>query len=224
MRLALIATLACALAPSAACSIVVATNAQRPALRVDAKGNAEVSWTHGGRRQTLLIPVRGAALPGATITQTDVSRAVSGPALPFLRVLRAGRGGWYYALQSWQPVPTAPAELHFARWRGSPTTARMTAQKSVASDVVMGTVTFAGKPIPTTWNAPDGNVMHPFVFLDSLVGGEWKRVGGTAPAANGSYQEVVPYNLIGDRFRATIEGPNIGATYAPDATAFAPAP
>jgi hypothetical protein len=224
MRLALIATLTCVVAPSAAASIVVATNAQRPALRVDANGNAEVSWTNGGRRQTLLIPARGATLPGVRLAGADVSRPVRGPAIPLVRVLRVGRGGWYYALQTWQPVPTAPAELHFARWRGSPTNARMTVHRSVASDVVTGTVTFAGKPIPTSWDGPDGNVVHAFVFLDSLVDSGWKRVGGVAPGHDGAYQEVVPYNLVGERFRATIEGPNIGATYAPDATAFAPAP
>jgi hypothetical protein len=62
-----------------------------------------------------------------------------------------------------------------------------------------------------------------FVF-DSLIDGAWKRTGGVAPRADGSFATIVPYPLVGERFRAIVMGPNIGATYAPDAMAIAPAP
>lgn len=221
MRFAVIAALALAAAPAAAASIVLATNAERPALRVDVKGNVEVSWESGGRRQTLIVPVRGPVRPGGTLAGRDVTHAVSAPAIAFRQVLRLGPGGWYYSLQAWQPAPAAPAELHFSRWRGAATNARMIARKTSVGDELSGTVTFGGKPIPMTSQTPEGKTLFAFVFLDALVGGEWKRVGGVAPRSDGSYKELVPYTLVGERYRATVSGPNIGTMYAPDATVIA---
>ena len=34
----------------------------------------------------------------------------------------------------------------------------------------------------------------------------------------------MPYTLAGESFRATVAGPNVGTTYAPDATAVVAAP
>ncbi len=61
-------------AGSARASISIAENVARPALRVDARGNAEVSWSSGGTRRTLLIPATGLYLPGGHISTKDVSR------------------------------------------------------------------------------------------------------------------------------------------------------
>ena len=215
VRFVAVVVLALTAAPPAAASIVVTTDAARPALRVDAQGNTGVSWTTGGRRETLLVPVRGAAVAGRKLAGRDVSRAVARPVVPFERVVRLGRGGWYYALQAWQPTPGGPVELRFSRWRGAPTTVQLTAEKSTASDTLTGRVSFGGKPVPA---------VHAFVFVDSLIGGAWKRVGGVAPRADGTFEELVPYTLVGESFRATVAGPNAGSTYAPDSTAMVAAP
>src|SRR6187401_3054542 len=61
-------------AEPASASISIAKNVSRPALRVDARGNAEVSWSSGGTRRTLLIPATGLYLPGGHISTKDVSR------------------------------------------------------------------------------------------------------------------------------------------------------
>ena len=60
--------------PAALTSVTVTTNAQRPSLRIDSQGYAEVGWTAGGVRRTLLIPPRGQAYPGGR----DVVRGVFG--------------------------------------------------------------------------------------------------------------------------------------------------
>jgi hypothetical protein len=90
MRRVVIAISALALvAPApAAASVTVTTNAQRPALRVDARGYAEVSWIARGERRTLLIPPRGRAFPGRRLRGRDVSRPSTAFRLPFQRALR----------------------------------------------------------------------------------------------------------------------------------------
>ena len=102
---------ALAAAHSAAAAITVGTKATAPALRVDAQGNAEVSWMSAGRRATMLVPTSGRMRAGATLPAADVSQALRGTHIPFQRVLRVGPGGWYYALQSWRLRANGPVEL-----------------------------------------------------------------------------------------------------------------
>lgn len=47
--------------PAALTSVTVTTNARRPSLLIDPRGYAEVGWTAGGVRRTLLILPRGQA-------------------------------------------------------------------------------------------------------------------------------------------------------------------
>src|SRR4051794_41930656 len=118
-RLLLVAAVASLAAPAAAsASITVATNVQRPALRVDAKGNAEVSWSSGGRRQCLLVPPTGRFLPGGRLSRPDVSRPTTAVALPYRRVLRRTPDGRLWALQTWQVAFSKAGELPVSRWRG----------------------------------------------------------------------------------------------------------
>src|SRR4051812_9918806 len=77
------------LAPSATASVGVGSNAATPVLRVDAQGNAEISYSVAGAKKTVLVPATGAVLPGGTITGADVTHAVTSPALPYVKVLRA---------------------------------------------------------------------------------------------------------------------------------------
>jgi hypothetical protein len=145
--------------------------------------------------------------------------------VPFRRVIRRGGDGRYYALQAWQVLPNGPVELHFSRWRGDPPTAlKLAAARTSLGVRLTGTATFAGRAMPTTSRTPEGKVLRQFAYLDALVGGRWKRIGGTVTRANGSFRRLVAGQDVGSRYRALVVGPNVGTTYAPDATTVAGAP
>jgi hypothetical protein len=217
--------LAVLLSPAtAAASIFVVNDASRPALRVDSKGNAEVSWTAAGARHTLLVPVRGRVLPGGRIKGADKSQAASDPVVAFQRALRLGEDGRFYALQAWRVLPNGPVELHFSRWKGDPTTVRMTTAQTTLGVRVAGRATFDGRGVPRTSPTPEGKVVRQFAYLDSLVGGRWHRVGGTVTRTNGLFRRLVSGGDVGKRYRVLVVGPNVGTTYAPDAASVANAP
>jgi len=217
--------LAVLLSPAtAAASITVATGVSRPALRVDSKGNAEVSWTADGTRHRLLVPVRGRVLPGGRIEGADKSQAATDPVVAFQRVLRLGEDGRFYALQAWRVLPNGPVELHFSRWKGDPTTVRATTAQTSLGVRVTGTAKFGGRGVPTTSRTPEGKVLRQYAYLDSLVGGRWHRVGGTVTRTNGSFRRLVSGGDVGKRYRVLVVGPNVGTTYAPDAASVANAP
>jgi hypothetical protein len=220
VRLAVVAVLAALLAPAAAASLAVAENAPRPSLRVDAGGNAEISWSAGGARRTLLVPVHGLVRPGARLSGADVGRA-SSASIPFARVVRAGRGGWTYALEAWRVLPGGPVELRFARWRGAPTVARVSAKLTTTGVLLSGSATFGGRPVPTTSRTPEGKVLKQYAYLDVFAEGQWRRLGGVAVRANGTFRRLAPRARAGTRYRVVVPGPNIGTTYAPDALATA---
>jgi len=224
MRLGVAIFVALVLAPAAGASITVATNAAAPKLRVDAKGNAEVSWTSGGVRRFLLVPPRGRVYPGRRLTAPDVSRPVSSPAIPFARALRLTPDGRYSALQAWRVQPGGPVELRFSRWKGAPTNVRLIVETNTDSVRLSGTSTFGGRPLPAYSPTPEGKRIRQYVYLDSLGGGAWRRIGGVTLRADGSFRRLVPINLVGARYRALVPGPNIGATYAPDAATVGPPP
>jgi hypothetical protein len=224
VRIVLVVLATLILAPAAGASITVATNAASPKLRVDARGNAEVSWTSGGVRRYLLVPPRGRVYPGRRLAAADVSRPVSSPALPFRRALRLTPDGRYWALQAWRPQPGGPVELRFSRWKGAPTNVRLVVETSTDAVRLSGTATLAGTPLPLWSPTPEGKRIRQYVYLDSLRGGTWRRIGGVALRSDGSYRRLVPIGLVGGRYRALIPGPNIGATYAPDAATVAAAP
>ena len=216
MRFSATLLLALALSPAAAGSITVATNAGSPRLRVDAKGNAEVSWTSGGSRHFLLVPARGRVYPGRKLAGVDVSKAASSPAIPFSRALRITPDGRYWGLQAWRPQPAGPVELRFSRWRGQPPSVRLVAEQSGDTERLLGTATLGGKPLPLFSPTPEGKQIRQYVYLDSLAGGTWRRIGGVALRADGSFRRLVPPGYVGARYRVIAPGPNVGATYAPD--------
>jgi hypothetical protein len=213
----LVLAAALALAPAATGSITVATNASRPALRVDAQGNAEVSWSAGGRRQLLLVPAAGRVRPGVRLSSPDVAKRANA-AIPFSRVVVSGRDGWTFALQSWQVVPGGPVELRYSRWRGAATVATLAAKKTSTGVLLTGKLTLNGRPVPTTSRTPEGKVLRQYAYLDVASGGSWKRLGGVAVRADGTFRRYAPQ---GTRFRVVAPGPNVGRTYAPDASATA---
>jgi len=199
---------------AATAAITVGSNASAPALRVDANGNAEVSWTAGGRRTTMLVPASGPTTAGATLAGDDVSSPVRGNHIPFQRVLRWTPSGWYYALQAWRVDPDGPAALRFSRWRGVPTEVSLKAEKAGTGVRLYGRATLDEKPLAR----PTGHV-----YLDALVHGTWRRVERVALSASASYRRTVPKAKLGVSYRATVPGPNTGATYAPDASSVAEA-
>jgi hypothetical protein len=213
---------ATALAAPAAGSITAATNAQRPALRVDARGYAEVSWSEGGARRTLLIPPSGRYLPGGTIEGPDVSRRTSVPGLPFARVVRRTPDGRLWALQAWRVQPGGPVELRFARWQGEAST--------VEADVTLrrlaGTARYGGRGIFGTSPTTAGTPIRHYAFVDCLRcqgAAGWRRLLGVRlQGPRGSFSLLLRPAWAAPRYRVTVAGPNRGWTYAPDASVVVP--
>jgi hypothetical protein len=212
--------LAAATAGPAAGSLAVAYDAQRPGLRVDSQGNAEVSWTAGGARHYLLVPPRGRVLPGARLSGRDVSRAAPGPRVPFQRVLRRTPDGRRWALQTWRATAAGPVELHFSRWRGARTRVSLT----VTETVLEGSADFQGRPVTGSSPTPEGKRLRHYAFVDCLgCGGTrtWKRLTAVVTRGNGSFRLFLRPAWRGSRYRVTVAGPNRGTTLAPLASAVA---
>jgi len=221
-RAAIVAVLGLVLAAPGAASISIASNAQRPALRVDAKGTTEVSWTAAGRRRTLSVPPSGLYLPGGRLAGPDVSTAARVPGLPFARATRRV-GSTFYALQGWRVEPGGPVELHFARWQGKPTTVELSAEASSGSERLVGRAVFQGKPVSGYSRTNSGIRYRIFAFLDCFACPRpaWRRISGVVPRSGGEFRLLVKPAFLGARYRVTIAGPNIGNTLAPDASAIA---
>jgi hypothetical protein len=226
MRRALAAAALAGVAVSApaTASVTVTTNAQRPALRVDARGYAEVSWTARGLRRTLLIPPRGRALPGGRLPGRNVSRPAPSVSLPFARAVRRTPDGRYWGLQSWRLVRGGAVELRFSRWRGAPTAMELTTEPSGGTELLRGKATFHGRPVSGFWRTLEGTPIRlAAVFECSACLGRpgWSWFGGKRTSSDGSFAATVPPRARAQRYRATIVGPNIGTTLAPDASAVA---
>ena len=209
------------LAETGQASISIAKNVVRPALRVDARGNAEVSWSSGGLRRTLLVPAIGLYLPGGRISTADVSRPATITGLPFARATRRGPNGTFYALQSWRVEPTGPVELHFSRWKGAPTTVALAAEPASGSERLVGRAQFQGKPVAGYSRTNSGIRYRIFAFLDcfscpSRSGVVWAE-SRRALTEHFDYSSN-PTSVV-CRYRVTIAGPNLGSTLAPDASA-----
>ena len=202
-------------------SISIATNPMRPALRVDAAGSAEVSWTAAGVRRTILIPALGLYLPGGRITSADVSRRTTVPGLPFARVTRRGPDGTLYALQTWRVKPGGPVELHFSRWKGKRTTVTLSAEPVSGTERLIGRAEFQGEPVSGYSLTNSGIRYRIFAFLDCFgcPQSAWRRIAGVAPRADGTFGLLLQTKFLGTRYRVTIAGPNLGRTLAPDASA-----
>jgi hypothetical protein len=212
-----------ATAASASASTTLGTNAQRPALRVDASGNAEVSWTAGGVRRYVFVPPTGRVYPGRRLTAADVSRANNAVALPFRRVLRRTPDGRLWALQTWRTQPGGPVELRFSRWRGAPPKITVTSESRFDGERITGRATFAGRPVPLFSPTPEGKRIRSYAYVDRGTTSGWSRIAGVATRADGTFRLFIPAGKLGARYRALLPGPNIGTTLAPD-VASAPVP
>ena len=200
----------------AAGSVWVVNGGSRPVLRADAKGDIGITWTEAGARISLVVPLHGqvyhAALPG-----TDVSRPATVPGLPFSPTVRRA-GPWLVAVQTWQVAGHSRA-LHVARWKGAPTKLTL----SYDGTRLHGQASFQGKPVTGFSPTPAGKQQRIYVDIDCLgcPGGTtgWKQIAVVAPKADGSFALYLRPSKHGTRYRASLSGPNIGTTLAPDAQA-----
>jgi hypothetical protein len=205
--------------PAATGSIWVTDGATSPALRVDSRGYAEVSWTAGGTRKTQLVPPVGRVLPGGSLSGPDTSTPTRVVGLPFARVVRRTPDGTLWALQTWQAKPGEAPSLRLARWKGSPTQLVL----ALTGDRLEGRVTFQGRPVAGFTTTPEGRRARVYVYLDCFgcpgSRSGWTRLLGVAPKADGSFAVRLAPQWDGRRYRATVAGPNLGSTFAPDAQA-----
>ncbi len=83
-----VAALLAATVPARA-SIWLGNNAVRPVLRVDARGDALVTWMDAGKRQSLFVPPQGQLYHGGSLAGPDISSRTAVPGLLHWRVERA---------------------------------------------------------------------------------------------------------------------------------------
>lgn len=206
------------LAGLARASIWITDEPVRPALRIDAKGTAEVSWRQSGARQTVIVPARGQLYHGGSLSGPDVSRPAQVAGLPHALVVRRTPDGLLYALQAWQEKPGAPTDIHLVRWRGGLTELTLTRD----GDRLAGKASFQGKPVTGHTFTLEGKRPRIYVFLEcfacpAAAGGGWAPMLGVAPRADGSFRVLLRPTWVGKRYRAKVAGPNVGTTFAPDA-------
>src|SRR6266516_991468 len=100
---------------SASASIKVASWARNPTLKVVAGGAAEVDWTSGGRRHSVVISRNGSQRYGAHLRAREVSFPTTAVSVPMALAVRQTPNGNFWALQAWRRLRTGPLELRFSR-------------------------------------------------------------------------------------------------------------
>jgi len=209
------------LAGTAQATVRVGSNPTKATLRVDAQGNAEVRFTSGGKLDTVIVPARGQLSHGGSLSGPDVAKRVRQPKLPFALVVKRTPDGRYWALQQMQVQPGAAFDLHLARWRGAPTVLTL----EVNGDQLEGRATFNGRGVSGASYTLEGKRPRIYVYLDFFAGGAWHRMLGVAPKPDGRFSVFLrPAWQQASRYRATMPGPNIGSSFAPDAETIVPAP
>src|SRR5262249_9682263 len=148
-----------------------------------------------------VVPLHGQLFHGGSIGP-DVSRP-AGPLVPFPLAVRRTPDGTLWALQA------LDGELHLARWKGEPT------KLTLASDGtrVTGSASFHGKPVTGTTFTLEGKHPRIYVYLDCMgcpaaKPGQWGRMIGVAPHADGSFAVRLRPEWVGSHYRATVAGPN----------------
>jgi hypothetical protein len=210
-RLTLIFLVALATPGSGAASIWIANGARSPSLRVDARGNAQVTWSDRRGLHTLLVPRSGRVLPGGR-SGPDVSRRAA-TMVPLALTVRRTPDGRMWALQRWRGA-TGALELHLSRWKGAPT--EVTAE--VAGERLTGRVTFHGGGVSGYSPTTAGRRLRVAAYVDALQGMTWRRLAGVFPRADGSFSLFLHPAWQAPRYRVTVYGKNVGWTFMPDAS------
>jgi hypothetical protein len=217
IALASVTAVALACAAGAAGSIDVTVKGSQPALKVDARGAVEVSWTEGGVRKTLLVPPSGRYLPGGRILSADVSSPASKAGIAQAVVVRKTPDGRLWALQRTPLRPDGSTALRLARWKGDATEL----MAALEGERISGTATFAGRGVYGTSPTTAGTAVTHFAFVDCWRcegAGGWKRLLGVRlRGPNGTFASALRPAWRSSRYRVTVLGPNRGADYAPDA-------
>jgi hypothetical protein len=220
---ALIVAAVVAPAPAGA-SIMVASWARSPTLKVTAKGAAEVDWTAGGRRHSVVIYRNGSRHYNMHLRGRDVSSPTTAASIPMALAVRQTPSGNFWGLQAWRRLRTGPLELRFSRWTGAPTVLTLGAVCCKwRSENVVGQATYHGRPIFGRHATRTGVPLDKYgrnVYLDTLRGGAWKRMMGILTHRNtGRFSLWIRPYWRGTAYRGTIIGPNWGWTLGPDAQA-----
>jgi hypothetical protein len=210
-------------APAGA-SIMVASWAQNPALKVGAGGAAEVDWTSGGARHSVVIYRNGARRYGIHLQGRDVSFPTTSVSIPMALAVRQTPNGSYWALQAWHRIPSEGVELRFSRWKGAPTLLTLnTVCCKWRSENVVGQATFHGRAIYGYHATRTGVPLDKYgrnVYLDTFRGGKWRRMMGILThRPTGRFSLWIRPYWRGTAYRGTIIGPNWGWTLGPDAQA-----
>lgn len=201
-------------AAAAGATVWIGADATKPTLRVDAKGTAEVTFTSHGKADVVIVPARGQLYHGGSLSGPDVSKKTRVPGLPNAVVVKRTPDGRLWALQHFQTKPGAPIDLHLARWSGEPTKLAL----EVEDGRLVGRATYHGRGVSGTSYTLEGKRPRIYVYLDCFAGGTWRRMIGVAPKADGTFAAFIkPTCQSANRFRASLLGPNIGTTFAPNA-------
>ena len=121
VRLAVAALLAVLALPGAAgASIKIAGDVRHPGLRVNAAGWATVTYWKSGSWHEAKVSPRGKITWGKAARGADVTQPTSAVSVPFMKQLRVGPTGRYWALQGWQRLKGGQVELRLSRWRAKP--------------------------------------------------------------------------------------------------------
>jgi hypothetical protein len=208
----------------AAGSVMVASWARSPTLKVVASGAAEVDWTAAGTRHSVVIYRNGTRRYGLHLNGRDVSFPTTAVSIPMAIAVRQTPNGSDWGLQAWRRLRTGPLELRFSRWKGAPTVLNLGAVCCKwRSENVVGQATFHGKPIFGRHATRTGVPLDKFgrnVYLDTFRGGAWRRMMGILTHRNtGRFSLWIRPYWRGTAYRGTIIGPNWGWTLGPDAQA-----
>ena len=202
------------LAPAGAASYGLTLGATAAALRVDAKGDAEVSWTQAGARHTFVVPTSGVGYHGALPGPDVFKRAHI--AVPMAVATGKTPDGTSWALQQ-LTVSGRPTSLDLSRWRGAPTELTLTTDGTR----LKGSATFDDHPVTGSSPTLEGRAVRTYVYVEcrgcpSDPSG-WMLMLGVLPKADGSFSVYLRSSWVGKQYRATVAGQNVGGALAPDA-------
>jgi hypothetical protein len=100
----------------------------------------------------------------------------------------------------------------------------LTTEPSGGTELLRGRATFHGRAVAGFWRTLEGTRIRlagVFECFACLGRPGWSWFGGKRTQANGTFASTVPPPAKARRYRASIVGPNIGTTLAPDASAVA---
>ena len=198
------------LAAAAQASVGLSTGASHVSLQVDASGDALVTWSQAGAKETVLLTAHGVLTHGGSLTGPDVSKPTHVAGVPSAFSLRSTPGGNLWALQLISIGAGRPVSLDLSNRQGAPT------DLTLATDGthVTGSVTFDGKPVTGFSTTPGGLRPKIYVYLDCFGCGGQAGVDADARRRPARRRDVLgadpPEAGRAPLQRATVAGPNAG--------------